>query len=248
MILPGIVSEIRGKLGSNIYSRNRYGQYVRNNSAVLQVDTANQLPWREALANGVSEWQSLPDSIKRIYQYRASIHYMKNSLNVSRTISGYNYFLRQYMLKYKAGVLPDGTLPTIATSSRYTLESLSLSTGNAELTILHTNNTSIGSQYSYFSIMASEPLSVNINYPAKQYMRHIGTYRFSGSSQTISVLSAYESVFGSWLQGGGKKVFFGLQSFNFGSNSKSPYFYLCGINPNPAPANGFPFVLPFNLS
>lgn len=248
MILPGIVSEIRGKLGDKIYSRNSFGQYVRDNAPVMQVDTSMQLPWRQALADGVAAWQQLPDSIKSIYQFRASVNKYKNSLNVPRSISGYNFYLRQYMLKYKAGVLPDNTLPTLNSGSRFRLESIDLQLNDILLNIDHMKNNSIGSQYSYFSIMASGPLSVKINYPAKQHMRHLGSFRFSGSSQVLSVLFLYESIFGPWSGGGQSKVFFGLQSFNYGSNYKSPYFYLSGINPNVAPPSGFPYVFPFNLS
>jgi len=247
MILPSIISEIRGTLGVKIYSRNSHGQYVRDWAPVMQVDTAKQIPYRLAFKDGVAAWQALPDSIKAIYKFRAEQNKYKNSVNVLRSVSGYNYFMRQYMLKYKAGLLPDNTLPTLNTSSRYLLKSINAGLNSLSAGIDHISNTSIGSQYSYFTLIASNGISVNINFPARQLMRSLGTYSFPGTSSNINILPAWESLYGNWANAGQKKVFVGLQTFNIASNQKSSFYYMSIINPNPEPLMGFPYTFPFTL-
>lgn len=248
MIFPGIVNEIRGTLGVKIYSKNTFGPYVRDWAPVMQVDTSLQLPLRQALSDAVSAWRLLPDPIKQIYAYRAELNKYKNSLGVLRSVSGYNFFIRHYMLKYKAGLLPDNTLPTLNSSSRFVLSSLELTENDIRVTVDHKNNNSIGSQYSYFTLVASPGLSTLINFPARQFMRVLNTYSFPDLTSNFSIRSAWENLYGNWQDSGQLKIFVGIQTFNIGQNSKSNYLYLSGINPNPIQAVGFPYVFDFNLS
>lgn len=57
-----IVADISGKVGDNIYSRNRQGPYVKQYVSPTQPDSASQLIARQALADAVTDWNALSDS------------------------------------------------------------------------------------------------------------------------------------------------------------------------------------------
>lgn len=57
-----IIADISGKVGDNIYSRNRQGPYVKQYISPTQPDSASQLTARQALTDAVVDWNALSDA------------------------------------------------------------------------------------------------------------------------------------------------------------------------------------------
>ncbi|MCK5603120.1 hypothetical protein KAR91_14650 [Candidatus Pacearchaeota archaeon] len=57
-----IVADISGKVGDNIYSRNRQGPYVKSFAVPVQPDTAFQITARDALIAANTAWANLSDA------------------------------------------------------------------------------------------------------------------------------------------------------------------------------------------
>lgn len=98
---PGaIISEIRGSVGNENYSRNRYGPIVRAKLTQPYSATALQVANRTRMQNAVSAWQALTDAERKAYSQFAMDHPFEDSLGQTKVYSGYTFFLKCYLNAY----------------------------------------------------------------------------------------------------------------------------------------------------
>lgn len=95
----GLVSEVRGSVGSLTYSRNAYGPYVKAKLNQTIRDTAPQLVTRGHMSNAVAAWQGLTDRQRRDWSVYAKDYPIRNSLGKLRVLTGYNFYLQCYLNK-----------------------------------------------------------------------------------------------------------------------------------------------------
>lgn len=131
-----IVTEIRGKVGSLIYSRNRGGAYVKALGTWTDPSTANQIIQRGYLTNAVLFWQKMSAACKLAWEKHAQIDpYQINYFHYS-TVKGYNAFISAFLNKCIAVGFPfnniaiNGTFATDTNWAKGTGWSISGGTAN----------------------------------------------------------------------------------------------------------------------
>jgi len=87
--------EIRGSIGGKVYSRNRYGQYIRNRACPTNPSSARQQAARLHFADCSVMWSNLltPDQRLAWNLYGASVP-VTNRLGQQIYLSGFNHFVR----------------------------------------------------------------------------------------------------------------------------------------------------------
>lgn len=114
----GGVLAASGKLGGQVYARNRYGNYVRSLTKPVNPNSSRQQEARSNLASLVERWRDILTSDQRAAWnvYAAAISWV-NQLGESITLSGFNHYVRSNAALLAAGgaVVDDGptelTLP-----------------------------------------------------------------------------------------------------------------------------------------
>ena len=134
-VLGGSFGELRGKLGGQVFSRNRRGMYVRAYAVPVNPNTESQAIARNDFTSTVGGWHTLDDAQKNLWSTYAINYFSSKRLgNLSGAHSGINAFvsLRNTLLNAsrKALALLDqdveinGTPVTVLTRETIILPSL----------------------------------------------------------------------------------------------------------------------------
>lgn len=89
-----LITDMRGKLGGQVYSKNRYGQFVCNAYKPLNPQTTYQQQNRAYLANVVAAWKQLSESNR--LSWNSAAMYLKgfNCFGDSFSYTAYNCFVK----------------------------------------------------------------------------------------------------------------------------------------------------------
>ena len=100
----GGILDARGSVGGNVYSRNRYGNYVRSRTAPVNPSSARQQLVRSIMSSLVSHWSETLTAAQRTAwaTYADSIN-MVNKLGESITLSAFNHYIRSNMAILNVG-------------------------------------------------------------------------------------------------------------------------------------------------
>ena len=91
VIYGGGITSIRGKLGGNIYSRNKYGNIIRPFANPIQPNSAKQMIFRERFQINSANWRLLLPQAQDAWR-KASI-LLPDSSGEMKSISGYPLFM-----------------------------------------------------------------------------------------------------------------------------------------------------------
>lgn len=95
----GLVSEVRGSVGSLTYSRNAYGPYVKAKLNQTVRNTSKQIDRRNNLRLAVASWRSLTDTNRKLWTLFAKDHPVTNSLGKKIILTGYNMYIRCFLYR-----------------------------------------------------------------------------------------------------------------------------------------------------
>jgi len=104
IITGSIVSEIRGSVGSESYSRNAHGPYVKARVTPINPNTVAQQAARANMRAAVLAWQVLSDSDRNAYIVEARSRSTQNRIGLPTRLTGYNIFIRQFMSYTELGL------------------------------------------------------------------------------------------------------------------------------------------------
>lgn len=107
----GGITEMRGSIAGNVYSRNRYGAYARARTIPTNPNTSGQQSVRAALATLTTKWSSTLTAIQRTaWALYASNVAMKNGLGETIFLSGFNHYIRSNVeyLRLFSATIDDG--------------------------------------------------------------------------------------------------------------------------------------------
>lgn len=112
----GGILEMRGKIGGNVYSKNRYGNYVRQGTIPVNPNSSRQAAVRADMASIVSAWTETLTAVQRAAWevYAAAINFV-NQLGETITLTGYNHFVRCNISRLNNGVPLTAVAPTTLT-------------------------------------------------------------------------------------------------------------------------------------
>ncbi len=123
IFIPGVaVSQVSGRVGGTVFSRNRGGMYMRNGSKPTVVTTPFAQAIKAILANFSAQWRDLTADQQEAWREWATQNPITNRLGQSRTLSGHQAFVKLNARLNAAGgatittpptgVAPDGVIPT----------------------------------------------------------------------------------------------------------------------------------------
>lgn len=109
-----------GSQASTTASRNRFGQYLRNRRAPVNVNSVRQQEVRASFAAGSLAWAELTEVQRDAWRTYASGITRTDSLGQSINLTGFQTFVGQYTLNLDVGIAaptapPAGDTPNIAT-------------------------------------------------------------------------------------------------------------------------------------
>jgi len=107
----GGITEMRGSIAGNVYSRNRYGAYARARTVPINPNTGFQQVMRSIVAYLTNRWSAVLTSGQRTaWGTYASNVSMLNKLGESMNLSGFNHYIRSNAARVQAGlaIVDDG--------------------------------------------------------------------------------------------------------------------------------------------
>jgi hypothetical protein len=108
-----LISDITGKVGGNVFARNRYGLSVRSFTAPVNVNSTLQQAARSAMASLVERWSStLTSSQREAWTLYADSVAMQNKLGETMYLTGQNHFVRANAVLVQNGLTPVDDGPT----------------------------------------------------------------------------------------------------------------------------------------
>jgi hypothetical protein len=92
LIIP-ILGELSGKLGGNVFARNKGGSYVRGWVKPTNPKTGAQMAVRSAFSSAATAWQNLSDEQKSAWNQYALNYFKPRVLKPRATYSGFQAFV-----------------------------------------------------------------------------------------------------------------------------------------------------------
>jgi hypothetical protein len=111
LIESALATKLSGSLGGIVASHNRGGMYFRSRTTPTDPNTTLQQNIRGAIHSGSAHWKSLTDDQRKTWSVYASQTPKDNRIGVPRTLSGFNWFLGQYVRRLNAGFTPRDEAP-----------------------------------------------------------------------------------------------------------------------------------------
>jgi len=93
IVNEGIAGELAGKLGGNVFARNRAGAYVRKNTQPIDPRTQAQIRARTAFGSMASQYHLLDSNQKTLWQTFASSVFVPKGGYAPGVLSGFNAFV-----------------------------------------------------------------------------------------------------------------------------------------------------------
>lgn len=198
-IFKSTFGEISGKVGGNIFSRNKGGAYIKKFSKPTNPATAKQSALRNKLSLASKAWANLDREVKDAYNNWAADHPVLNRLGESIHLSGFGWFQR-VGVNYQ---IVTGTIDGIELLQEYefTLSELVFSETDLATGLTASFDATISSDEQMI-LRAQVFNSAGVSNPGR--LKQIGVLD-GGTTSPINIKTLVEDVFGT-LQAG-QKVF-----------------------------------------
>lgn len=104
ILAGGLVSEIRGSIGSHTFARNRSGAYARNRTVPINPATPAQVIARANMSSNVASWQNdLTVAQRETWNDAAALAPQTNRLGQTIHLTGQNWYIRANQLLLLTG-------------------------------------------------------------------------------------------------------------------------------------------------
>lgn len=90
--LGQVVAQASGSVGGTVFSRNRFGPYIRNRSIPVQPESGKQLARRAALSAASAQWSTLVANVRKAWLVWAQNNPIVDALGDKRTLDGHQAF------------------------------------------------------------------------------------------------------------------------------------------------------------
>jgi len=110
----GGITDARGSLAGNVFSRNHFGAYVRARTTPINPRTARQTLVRSSVAFLADRWANTLTAVQRTaWELYASSVAMTDSLGASMYLTGYNHYIRSNIILVMSTLPPVDNGPVI---------------------------------------------------------------------------------------------------------------------------------------
>lgn len=191
-----IVSELRGKEGGIVFSRNSYGGYVKQKVSPINPQTRYQQEVRAQLGTIAQQWSGLPDALKQDWKQLGQQVLRVNRFGDQTYYTGFSIFVKLNRNRTILGQSIIDTPPVIPTIPTLTLTNLEAIVTDGRLTTLALSYTATGgsalTDYR-LAIDATPPINTGRRF-VKNFYRQLGAIQLSVSP--IDILASYVARYG----------------------------------------------------
>lgn len=197
-----LVSDIRGKQGGNVFSRNRGGGYVRTYVKPTNPSTPQQMFVRSQFQALVQTWKGLTDAVRAAWNAATVNFPYQDSLGNTKYYSGQQLFIKLNLNLLASGTGQNNDAPVAETVAAPGLTGVTTLT-SASIELAFTEATvPAGAKY---LILATNGLSAGVSNPPRSKYRQIAVFNAAADPEG-DLIADYSGVFGAPLPG--QRVFF----------------------------------------
>lgn len=197
----GGVSEIRGSVNGNTFSRNANGAIMRNRTTPINGRTTRQVSVRGALASIASGWRGLTEVQRQSWIDGAPNYPYTNRLGQPSQYTGQQLYMKLNQSLGQVGAGPIVTCPLPVGLENSNLDSVVF---DDSPTFDFTWAGSLGATNS-LQVFCSGPVSNGVMRINSTSLKLVGTYPADDSATGINIMPEYETLFGEPVAG--TKVF-----------------------------------------
>lgn len=192
-----LVSDIRGKVGGNIFARNGSGAYVRSFAMPINPNTSKQQTVRTKFANLISSWKNLTKAQQQLWEDMAPQYPYSNRLGEASQYTGqqlYNH-LNMNLEVVGAATLDVPLVPQTFSNTR--IDTFSLSNTAGVLTTGEIELLDVGLATESVVVEITTSLSGGITKPAKGLFRQVFIESDASAGTGIDFTAQYIALYGS---------------------------------------------------
>lgn len=217
-----IVNEIRGSVGTEAYSRNAFGAYVKARTTPANPNTVPQQNARQVIADGVVAWRSLTDDQRELYVVEARSRTSQNRLGLPARMTGYNLFIRQFQLANRTASPDPTSVIGRQLNGIYRMLSLDLTASAFLVTFTSVNLVAL----SQFCVYASDGRSSGRISFNPSTLRSLSCSVPPTGNQVLDISAGYIALFGALVTKVGQRVTVGSNTHLLSSAELSATSYL----------------------
>jgi hypothetical protein len=205
-----LIAEIRGSVGTQTFSRNTYGPYVKLRKSPLYPNTPAQQVVNTRLANATNGWVTLTQAQRNAYMVVAQQYSNMSRVGERYNLNGFTYFIRHYMF-YNA-ILGGGPTSGQEHQTRSTVKIVSINPSAAAFALTVNNKEVITNQYHMiFSTGYRSGSRLSFN---KSKARYITAIASANGDSTPAVKALIEAIFGAMNVNVGNNMTIGVKTVN----------------------------------
>ena len=217
---PGsIISEIRGSVGDDTYSKNAFGPYVKQKLTQTVRNTSFQQVIRQAFIDGNDAYKLLTDEEFRSWNEFVDQHLRSNGLSQKIRISAYNEFISRYVNRALLSSSATGFDAQPPCNQFSIITDLVASGG----TLTGTINTENFDGSTIVAVYATDLLSPTIRSINPSVYNFIGVIQPSSASESVDLTQMFVDRYPSFGDGSVKRIgvmIKNIRSENFAEGTK----------------------------
>ena len=225
IVFSGVgITDIRGKVGAEVFSRNRYGAFSRAFVVPANTTTSARTAQRAQYASLCSAWLALSSINKALWSKEALRHLRKPVVGSVYFSTGFNYFVQCNFNRLIAGKsILSAPVAANALSPLRSFVVSALDPSNFFLSCVRAGgSTSIGVN-ACLAIYASACVSSGITYKRSE-LRLVSVLAGPASLSNIDIYTDYKNIFGAPISD--KRIFLKCKAIN-NNNGTASKFVLC---------------------
>lgn len=197
-----IASAISGKLGGNIYSRNKGGAYVKQWVSPINPNTPAQSLTRQRFSDLSNDWKGLTQTQRDTWNSAAPNFPIKDRLGETIVLSGQQLYMKFNRNLQSAGLSPISVAPAPKVVANPQFGAVTVAPGAFEVGF---TPDPLGAG-DYLVIEATAVKSAGVNFVSRSSFKQV----FVAPAAAVSpadILAEYDAIFGSGSLQTGSKVF-----------------------------------------
>lgn len=208
ILTTAIVADIRNKLNGSVFSKNRYGAYVRTKVTPVNPQTTDQQNARNTLSSISSSWRSLTQGQRDAWSAAAAQFPFTDIYGNAKILSGSALYTKLNInaLTYGGGGIADAPSPVAVQTPG--VISVTAAAGTPAMSIVFAN-TPVDADTA-FVIRATPQVGAGITFVKNKY-RNLHTLAAAGASP-YNALAVYNAKFGTLVAG--NKIFVQIFAVN----------------------------------
>lgn len=202
---PGLMlSEMRGKVASSVYSKNKGGAVIRNRVTPINRRSTGQTEQRQQFSSLSSAWRGLTQAQRDGWNSAAASFPQQDSLGQTIFLTGAQLYIRcnANLILIGAATISDAPVPTSFDVLAVGAIAFDASSGTATVAF---TPTPVPAGFNLV-IRATRPLSAGKNFVGSSEFRFVQTVAPAGTSPA-NIAAAYIAIFGAITGAAGQKVF-----------------------------------------